>query len=163
MKLRAGFTIVELIITMTIMVILITLSTATLSSNLARGRDQERKTDVANILIFQESAYNRNNGSYFPDSSLNSPAVIDVYYANIDKNNLRAPGVVSPNYSLVKATNTVQTAAGVLPQPTNTTYVYQVLTSAGGLCSTTGSCRKFNMYYLEESTNTTQMVTSRSQ
>lgn len=164
MNRRAGFTIVELIITLTIMVILVTLSTVQLLDTLAEGRDEERKTDVANIILFQESAYNRSNGTYFPNTSLSPPvSILEAYYQNIDRNNLRAPGVVSPNYSLVKATNTTQTAAGVLPQPTETTYVYQPLTTAGVLCIVVGECRKFNIYYYEEATDTVVMATSRSQ
>jgi prepilin-type N-terminal cleavage/methylation domain-containing protein len=164
MKRRAGFTIVELIITLTIMVILIVLAVVNLTDTLAKGRDEERKTDVANIIIFQESAYNRSTTrSYFPNTSVSSVATIEAYYQNIDRNNLRAPGVTAGSYSLVIATNTTQTAAGVLPQPTNTTYVYQPLESDGSICDPTGVCRKFNIYYREESTGTTKMLTSRSQ
>jgi len=164
MKIRGGFTIVELIITLTIMAILMTLAVVNLRDSLARGRDEERRTDVANIIIFQESAYNRNNGSYFPTISLDPPSTtLESYYQGIDRNNLRAPDVAAPNYSLVKATNTTQTAAGVLPQPTNTTYVYQPIQSDGSLCTTVGACRKFNIYYREEATSTTIMKTSRSQ
>jgi prepilin-type N-terminal cleavage/methylation domain-containing protein len=163
MNRRAGFTIVELIITITIMVILVTLSVVQLTSSLDRARDEERETDVTNIILFQESAYNRNSGSYFPNTSLDSAATIDTYYQTIDKNNLRAPDVVAPTYSLVKATNTTQTVAGILPKPTESTYVYQPLTSAGALCVTVGQCRKFNIYYYEKASNTVLMKTSKNQ
>lgn len=165
MNMRGGFTIVELIITLTIMAILMTLAAVNLSDSLAQGRDEERKTDVANIILFQETAYNRSTTkSYFYTGSATTQAMIEAYYLNIDRNNLRAPGVVSPNYSLVAASNNVQTPAGVLPQPTTTTYVYQPLQSDGTLCTLgTQSCRRFNIYYLEESTGTTIMMTSRSQ
>lgn len=162
---REGFTVVELIITISIMVILITLSTVQLLDTLAEGRDEERKTDVMNIITFQESAYNRNNGVYFPDNSATTPALIEAYYGSIDRNNLRAPGVVAPNYSLVQATNTTQTTAGVMPKPTTTTYVYQSITNTGAECisPTTSDCRKFNIYYLQESDNTVQMLSSKNQ
>ena len=164
MNMREGFTIVELVIALTIMAILMTLAVVNLSDTLAKARDDERKTDVSNIIVFQESAYNRSTSrSYFHNASVASAAAIEVYYANIDRNNLRAPGVVAPNYSLVIATNTTQTAAGVLPQPTNTTYVYQPLESDGTICNDSASCRKFNIYYREESTGNTIMMTSRSQ
>lgn len=164
MNTRGGFTIVELIITLSIMAILMTLAVVNLTDSLAKGRDEERKTDVSNIILFQETAYNRSTTrSYFHNSSVASPAVIEAYYNTIDRNNLRAPGVVAPNYSLVIATNTIQTAAGVLPQPTDTTYVYQPIESDGTLCNTSGACRKFNIYYRAESTGTTVMMTSRSQ
>lgn len=164
MNIRGGFTIVELIITLTIMAILMTLATVNLSSSLANGRDVERRTDVMNIILFQETAYNRSTTrSYFHNASVATPALIEAYYQNIDRDNLRAPGVVSPNYSLVIAANTTQTAAGVSPQPTNTTYVYQPIETGGIICNDSASCRKFNIYYREESTGTTIMMTSRNQ
>ncbi|MDB5187270.1 MAG: hypothetical protein JWM07_742 [Candidatus Saccharibacteria bacterium] len=164
MNIREGFTIVELIITLTIMAILMTLAAVNLTDTLAKGRDTERRNDVTNIILFQETAYNRSTTrSYFHNASVSSPALIETYYQNIDRDNLRAPGVVSPNYSLVIATNTVQTATGVLPQPTDTTYVYQPLETDGTICNDSASCRKFNIYFREESTGTTIMMTSRSQ
>jgi prepilin-type N-terminal cleavage/methylation domain-containing protein len=164
MNRRAGFTIVELVITLTIMTILIVLSVVELSGSLAQARDEERRSDVENIIMFQENAYNRSpTRSYFHNTTISTPALIESTYTNIDRNSLRAPGVVSPNYSLVIATNTVQTATGVLPQPTVTTYVYQPLEADGTICNDAASCRKFNIYYREESTSTTIMRTSRSQ
>lgn len=163
MNVRAGFTIVELAVTLTIMVILITLSIVLLTGNLEKGRDEERKTDVANIILYQDGLYTQNNSSYFPTTSVTSTANIETWYPGIDRNNLRTPGVVAPNYSIVPATNATQTTAGVTPQPTLTTYVYQPITSTGGLCSTTGSCRKFNIYYRSEASNTVQMLTSKNQ
>ena len=164
MKRAAGFTIVELVVTLTIMAVLITLSTVQLRGILAEGRDEERRTDVMNIITFQDNAYIRNGGKYFPENATGAAALVEAYYGNIDRNNLRAPGVVAPNYSLVEATNTTQTAAGVTPQPTATTYVYQSLTSTGTECKspTTTMCRKFNIYYLQESDGTVQMLTSKN-
>lgn len=164
MNTRGGFTIVELIITVTIMAILMTLAVVNLESNLAKSRDEERKTDVSNIVIFQETLYNRSStSSYLHTGTLASNNAIETAYENIDRNNLRAPDAASGSYSLVAATNNTQTAAGVRPIPTNTTYVYQPIQSDGSLCTTAGACRKFNIYYREESTGTIIMMTSRSQ
>lgn len=167
MKRRAGFTIVELIITLTIMVILIVLAVVNLTDTLAKGRDEERKTDVTNIITFQESAYNRSaSRSYFPNTAATPTgtiATIEAYYQNIDRNNLRAPGVAAGSYSLVIATNTNQTVGGIMPKPTATTYVYQPLETDGTICDNPSLCRKFNIYYWEEATGTTKMLTSRSQ
>lgn len=162
---RDGFTVVELIITISIMVILVTLSTVQLLGTLAEGRDEERRTDVMNIITFQESAYNRGAGVYFTENSATTNALIESAYGDIDRNNLRAPGVATGSYSLVEATNTVATATGVTPRPTETTYVYQALTSTGAECKTpaTSACRKFNIYYLQETDNTVQMLSSKNQ
>lgn len=164
MRRNAGFTIVELVITLTIMVILITLAVASLSDGMARSRDGERETDVKNIIVFQENYYIRNGGWYLPVSATGAGA--DSWYENIDKNNLRAPGIVAPNNSLVAATNAVQTTSGVLPQPTKDTYVYQPLTSTGARCTNPGppnECRRFNIFYLREYDNTVVMVSSKNQ
>ena len=167
MKMRGGFTVVELVITLTIMAILMSLAVVNLSDTLAKGRDQERKTDVNNIIIFQEAAYNRSTTrSYFTNTAALSPgttSTIDSWYQNIDRNNLRAPGAAAGTYSVVAASNTTQTATGVFPQPTNTTYVYQPIETDGSVCDTVGACRKFNIYYREESTGNVVMTTSRSQ
>ena len=162
----------ELVITLTIMAILMTLAVVNLSSSLAKARDEERKTDVSNIIVFQEAAYNRSSTrSYFTKTAAlptgtttaGNNATIEAWYQNIDRNNLRAPGVANTTYSLTIADNNVQTATGVLPQPTNSTYVYQPIETDGSVCDTSGACRKFNIYYREESTGTTIMMTSRSQ
>lgn len=160
---NTGFTIVELLVTLTIMVILITLATVNLMDSLTGGRDVERESDVQNIISFQEGLYERNSASYFPTSAVAAGA--DAWYPNIDKNNLRAPGVVSPANSLVAATNTVQTTSGVLPQPTTTTYVYQPLTKDGLICGPAlmGYCRKFNIYFLRESDGVVVMLSSKNQ
>jgi type II secretory pathway pseudopilin PulG len=170
-----GFTVVELIITLVVMAILLVLSVANLQSTAVTGRDEKRKTDTSNIALFLESLYNNGTtthpeykGAYPPTSAVSSSANITTWFADFDAKNLRAPGVSTPAFSITPATSPpnppVQTAAGVVPQPTITTYVYQPIDSSGNLCSTLGSCRKFNLYYLpEKAGSTVQMITSRNQ
>jgi prepilin-type N-terminal cleavage/methylation domain-containing protein len=167
----AGFTVVELIITMAIVAILLTLGVVNLRSTEVSGRDSERKGDISNIALFLETVYNSGTtaqptykGAYPPTSAVSSSANIETWFAEFDFKNLRAPGVSAPTYSITPATNAVQTTAGVTPQPTITTYVYQPIDSSGALCATLGACRKFNLYYLPEATGSTvQMTTSRNQ
>lgn len=164
MRHSAGFTIVELLITLTIMVILITLATVNLMATLANGRDVERETDVQNILVFQEGMYIRNSGVYFPTPATGTGA--ESFYTNIDKNNLRAPGFTGTGSSLVAASNTDQTTAGVRPIPTKDTYVYQPLTSSGALCTSAATpwlCRKFNIYFMRESDGVIVKMSSKNQ
>ena len=163
MKQRAGFTIVEVVITLTIMAILVSLAAVNLRSSVTEANDQERQTDISNILLYLDSYYERNNNSYFPTSAASSPAQIETWFTNIDRGNLRAPSIAAPDYSLVAATNPIQTTAGVLPKPTKTTYIYQSLDSAGVLCTAIPNCRKVNIYYLRESDNTVQKVMSKNQ
>jgi prepilin-type N-terminal cleavage/methylation domain-containing protein len=162
MKQPAGFTIVEIVITLTIMAILISLTAVNMRNGILQANDQERITDIKNIMLYQDSYYESNDSTYFPTTSASTTAGIESWYTNIDRNNLRAPGVSAPNYSLVAATNATQTTAGVLPKPLKTTYVYQPLTSTGTLCSAT-PCRKFNIYYLSEVDNTVQKLSSKNQ
>jgi prepilin-type N-terminal cleavage/methylation domain-containing protein len=163
MKQRAGFTIVEIVITLTIMAILVSLAAVNLRSSVLQANDQERITDIQNIMTYQDSYYERNNNTYFPTTSASSSAQIETWYTNIDRDNLRTPGVVAPNYSLVVATNNTQTTAGVRPIPLKTTYVYQPLDSAGALCTAVPNCRKFNIFYLSDVDSTVQKMSSKNQ
>lgn len=167
----AGFTVVELIITMAIVAILLTLGVVNLRSTEVAGRDADRKGDISSTALFLETLYNNGTsaqptykGAYPPTSAVSTTTDIQTWFAEFDLKNLRAPGVSSPNFSIIPATNSVQTTTGVTPQPTITTYVYQPIDSTGALCATIGNCRKFNLYYLPEATGSTvQMVTSRNQ
>ena len=163
MRQPAGFTIVEIVITLTIMAILVSLAAVNLRSSVLQANDQERITDITNIMSYQDSYYERNNSSYFPTTSANNTANIEAWYTNFDRNNLRTPGVAAPNYSLIVATNTLQTTTGVTPQPTINQYVYQPLDNGGALCTATPNCRKFNIYYRSEVSNTVQKMSSKNQ
>ncbi len=167
----AGFTIVELIITMAIMAILLTLGVVNLISTEITGRDEKRQTDTSDVTIFLETLYNNGTtahpeykGAYPPTSAVSTSTDITTWFTDFDLKNLRAPGVSAPTFSIVPATNNTQTGVGVAPQPTTTTYVYQPIDSSGALCATLGNCRKFNLYYLpEKSGASVQMMTSRNQ
>lgn len=168
---QRGFTIVELVITITVMGILLTLAVVGLSATQVNARDSERKGDVEAISLHLETFYNSNydesqsiGGSYLQTVNL-SEANLNKFLPDLDLKNVHAPGVdLSQPASLVPATTTVTTTAGILPKPskTNDVYVYQPLTASGALC-TSGECRRFNMYYYEESSNTIKMVTSKHQ
>lgn len=162
MKQHAGFTIVEIVIALTIMAILVSLAAVNMRSSLLQANDQERITDISNIMLYQDSYYDKNNSSYFPTTSASS-AQIDTWYADIDRGNLRSPGTAAPGYSLVPAINANQTTAGVRPIPTRTTYVYQPLDSSNALCTAVPNCRKFNMFYVSDVDGSIQKMTSKNQ
>ena len=44
-----GFTVVEILVTLVVMAIILTLGTVNLRSSLANGRDSERKSDIESI------------------------------------------------------------------------------------------------------------------
>jgi len=176
---RRGFTVVELLITITIMGILLTLAVVGLNSTQVNARDSERKGDAEAIAMHLESYYNNDSqdsqgnffmsGGTYPGTSYLIPATFSKILPDIDVKSTHAPGVdLSAPMSLVEATNATQTATGVAPLPSksNDVYVYQPITSSGTLCVdpfVSNGCRKFNLYYYQETTNTVEMITSKNQ
>lgn len=172
---RRGFTIVELIITITIMGILLTLAVVNLTSTQVNGRDSERKGDAESLALNIENYYTNQNpdipmsgGTYVGSSHMND-AEITKYLPDLDLKNAHAPNVpLSDPISVVPATNNVTTVTGVTPKPskTNDVYVYQPLTATGALCTdpiSSGDCRRFNIFYYQEVDNTVKMITSKHQ
>jgi prepilin-type N-terminal cleavage/methylation domain-containing protein len=162
---RRGFTIVELIIVITIMAILLVLAVVNLRGTQISARDDERKTDTESIALNLEIYYN--NSAYSASSAIRYPStgLIGAETTNlpdIDPRVLTTPGATSS--SLVAATNAVQTVAGVTPQPTTAQYVYQPIDGTGALCvGGATQCRKFNLYYRLEANNTVYMRMSKNQ
>lgn len=150
---RRGFSIIELIIVITIMGILLILGVVNLVSTQANGRDAERRADIETIGLQLETYYTSGTdgvGTTGTTATNNYPstAIIGQEVAmlhDIDTNSLKAPG--QTNSSLTAATNNTQTTVGVSPQPTVDQYVYQPIKNDGTLCTGTNECRKFNLYY----------------
>lgn len=167
---RRGFTIVELIITITIMGILMILAVVNVNATQARARDDERKADIAAIGSALESYYKvgtTGSTSYnrYPATTITaSEAAIRAALRDVNTNSFIAPDSLSTTATFVPATNNTQTAAGVTPQPTTAQYVYQPLDSSGALCTLDATeCRKYNLYYRLERENTVYKVTSKNQ
>ncbi len=160
-----GFTIVELIITITIMGILLTLAVVNLTSTQVSARDTERRIDVETISNNLESFYKNGVPSSttigrYPSLFLvsNGETSVKSLLLDIDLKSATAPGATSVATSFVAATNaSAQT-------PTVTQYIYQPLKADGTLCgSEAEECRKFNIYYRLETDNSIQKVTSKNQ
>lgn len=176
---RRGFTIVELAITITVMGILLTLAVVSLNSSQANARDSERIGDAEAIVLNLEAYYNNKSedslgnlvmsGGTYPGTSYLAASTFSKILPDIDPKSTRAPDVdSSAPMSLVAATNNDQSISGIRPLPskTNDVYVYQPLTASGALCLTptvTNECRKFNVYFYQETTNTVQQITSKNQ
>ncbi len=175
---RRGFTVVELVITITIMGILITLAVVNLNSSQVNARDTERKSDVESLVANLEAYYNNTNpatttggGGYYPGTQMISNAAnVRSLLPDIDLKVTRAPGVTdSAPISFVAATNNTVSTTAILPLPSsdNDVYVYQPLARDGSLCTTASStnpaCVKFTIYYYQESTGTVVMLASRHQ
>jgi prepilin-type N-terminal cleavage/methylation domain-containing protein len=163
---QRGFTIVELLVVITVMAILLTLAVVNLSATQVQARDSERRMDVENIATALESFYNSFDGDQtntYPSTVAAltaSSAANKVLRENTGDGSLHAPGIdTNSAWSFVVATNSIQTTAGVLPAPTTATYVYQPLSqnaSAVSLCTDSAGigCTKFNIFYrLEKPTD----------
>lgn len=164
---KRAFTIVELIITITIMGILMILAVVSINATQVRARDDERKTDIEAIATALESYYNVGNDSVsgynrYPTTTLAaSESSIREYLRDINTQSVIAPG--EETISLVAATNATQTPEGVSPQPAYGQYMYQPINSTGGLCTGSVECRKYNLYYRLETDNTVYKYTSKNQ
>ena len=98
----------------------------------------------------------------YPSTSVTFPSLLSVYLPDADTKAFIAPGESSTDTTFIPATNAVQTAIGVLPQPTIDQYVYQPIDTSGKLCYN-NDCRKYNIYYRLESDNTVHRMTSKNQ
>lgn len=163
---RHGFTIIELIITITVMGILLILGVANLRSSQIPARDSTRKTDIDSIAQSLEIYYRTGTDGTTTLGRYPSTVIIGqetVMLRDIDPKVLSAPGVTGS--SLVAATNNTQTTTGIAPSPlTTSTYIYQPLQADGSLCTLgTQECRKFNLYYMLEADGLVYIVTSKNQ
>lgn len=175
---RHGFTIVELVIVITIMGILLTLAVVNLNSSQANARDSERKSDAESIAVMLESFYRNAStqsssspGSYiskvYPHTSkVNTLSNFQSTFPDADTKVILAPNApANQTTGLIAATNT---GAPVTPAPSEAydNYVYQPLRANGSLCTSfteTDPCRKFNLYYFQEVTGTVEVITSKNQ
>lgn len=170
MKVR-GFSIVEIIIIITVMGILLTLAVVNLSGSQVNSRDDERKADIEAISTYLESFYrtgtDEGSGYYPPTDVITASLAADQglrdVFADNNSKAFIAPGQSDIADSFVVAENDIQTTAGIEPSPAIGNYVYQPLLGDGTLCETGTACRKFNLYYRLESNDTIQMVTSKNQ
>jgi prepilin-type N-terminal cleavage/methylation domain-containing protein len=158
---KRGFTIVELIIVITIMGILLVLGVVNLNSSQANARDAERKSDVETIATALESFYN--SGYTSKDNSQKTgqyPSTADLLpdptniIKDTDTKALQAPSTTD-TLSLIAATSNNTTESSIATDINK--YVYQPLQSDGSLCDDSGNrttptqeCRKFNIYYKTE-------------
>jgi prepilin-type N-terminal cleavage/methylation domain-containing protein len=168
MKRNTGFTLVELLITMTIMVILLVLVVVNLRSNQANARDDQRKADITAIAQQLETYYEAGTpitdpGQYPGTNDVNTEAEITALLPDLNDKVLRAPDVASSSTMSFTVATTTTT-----PTPDINTFVYMPLTDSGGLCTAAGTtapteCRKFSIYYALETVSGTQKITGKHQ
>lgn len=170
MKMR-GFTVVELVITITVMGILLALAVVNVTSTQTNARDTERKVDVEATSNHLETFYKNGSAASptpgrYPSTQLlaNGETSIKSFLVDIDLASVTAPGASSVASSFLPATNSTQSETGVSPQPTTSQYVYQPIQSNGALCTAESQeCRKYNIFYRLEGESSVKKVMSKNQ
>jgi len=166
-----GFTLVEIIITVTIMVILLTLAVVNISSTQVSQRDAERTAEVGTIANNMETFYKTGVNTStvlnrYPSTALlaSGSTSIKSFFPYIELETVTAPDAASVAASFVPATNAVETVAGVSPQPTVSQYVYQPIQNNGALCTTEAQeCRRFSIFYRTEVDGVVKKISSKHQ
>ena len=191
MRNRAAFTIVELMITLVVMTVLMTLAVVSFKSTETNARDTEREADVKMIARGLEQRYKEGNseatataikqGSY--------PGLTEILHmTGVDETSQGfTPGQVSGGYlrlglpgttdasftnpSGQSAFTVICTSCSVSEGDATTLtaafngqdrYVYEPLTASGTTCSG-GDCRRFNLYWKKESDGSMQKIRSLKQ
>lgn len=169
---KRGFTIIELIVVITIMAIMLAYGVVNFRGSQTTSRDQERQNDVTNFSLALENFYKigySGSTTYnrYPSTDQlagSTTTIIKSIFPDIDLKSLKAPDITDPVNTLVMATNSTATTAGVTPQPTTSQYVYQPLSQAGTLCSSSATmCQKYNIYYKLEGDGLVYQLQSKNQ
>ena len=151
---RRGFTVVELLIVITVMGILLILGVVNLRGTQVSARDTERKTDIETVGLQLEIYYKSGTdnstviGRYPSTDLVANTAAIQENLRDADLKSFTPPGATGADDGFIMSANSVQTTGGVLPQPTTSMYVYQPLQQDGSLCNLASQeCVKFNLFY----------------
>lgn len=162
---RSGFTLIEVLITITIMVVLLTLTVVILRGNQVDARDEQRATNALVIAQQLENRYisggaaSAGRGYYPPTLTVDTESEVLSVLRDLDKRALRAPDVseASPMSFSVATGSGNQT-------PTISRYIYQPLTASGNICQSSGAaCVKFIMWYRLEADSSIKQIQSRNQ
>lgn len=181
MKRGEGFTIIELIVTITVMVILMTIVTVRLVSTQAHARDEEREIDITTIAKGLEVYYQ--NGSskasipkgYYPGGQQIQDAAAESLpfgslLEGVGKDSFQAPRrEINTSFGVdpvrVKGTNPDGSYSDAQARSLLATYpyLYQPLKRDNTFCINYSDCVKFNLYYLSEADDTVHIVRSKHQ
>ncbi|MGB4956871.1 MAG: prepilin-type N-terminal cleavage/methylation domain-containing protein [Candidatus Saccharimonas sp.] len=152
MELREGFSLIELITVMVVVGVLIAMTALTVTQVQPAARDIERKDDLASIGRRLEQAYAAQDvGAPAYPTAARLISDIDSQSGTVlrlSTEATRAPN--STSTSVVGATSNSLTEPKGTGSPLLNEYVYQPLTSSGGLCTGSNTCVRFFLYTLLE-------------
>lgn len=176
-----GFTIIELVVTITVMTILMVLVSIRLVYTERAGRDQERSIDTTALARGLELYYQ--NGvtdlsiprGYYPGTTQvqNAKAVspsFNNFLEGLSQDSYIAPTkTISTSFGTDTGTTVGANNDGSYSDTQLTTllatypYLYQPLKRDNTLCSTYTDCVKFNLYYQSEADGINHKITSKNQ
>lgn len=162
---RSGFTVIELIIVVTIMGVLIVMGTLSMSDSQIKARDVDRRNDMESLALQLEAYYN--TGSIVNETNGRYPS-INEFIGNEESLmvGLKLSSISAPGFSestLVAATTNSEGTDVIQPNPTMDIYIYQPISQDGSLCITnTQECRKFNLYYTNEFNGNINIIRSKN-
>lgn len=166
-----GFSVIELVIVISIIGIIAGLVAVYLPQSLVRARDQERIADVTSIArelerIYRENGSQSSGGPTYP-STKGGGGIISVLDAFTNSGlgpATTAPGETNGTMSLAPVTpNSASNTA--MPSPTTQQYLYQPFRADGKLCnydspSEIKPCVRFKLWYRLEETNSIESIES---
>jgi prepilin-type N-terminal cleavage/methylation domain-containing protein len=179
MNRRAGFTLIEILITVTIMVTLLTLVVFSLRSSQANARDEERETDVANIIRGLESYYDNGDADHGVDQghypgrdqvddaySATPPYATNGFLPDVTPESFQAPNFTGTKSFFYGLPSTGEYTAGNVKSNGNLgtyPYLYQPLKEDDHACDDWHDCVKFNFYYMTEVDGIVHTIRSKNQ
>lgn len=179
-----GFTLVELMVTIVILLILTTIVVVQLRLTQVAGRDEERSIDASAIASGLEVYYQNGDANasvpkgYYPgavqvQAAASASPPFDGFLDSVSRASLTAPERtisnsfgVDPNYATAPAgTNPDGSYSDAQAETLLSTYhyLYQPLERDNTFCASYADCVKFNLYYLEEETGTVIKIRSKNQ
>lgn len=161
--LSSGFTIAELIISISVIGVLSVMSFVFLPSALQRARNSEKISDTKSLSRFFEQRYKENASITYPTYPSTATFSTDLnVLLNSGLKDAAIPPGKSTNGVIVASSNTDQTSAVDLGE-----YIYQPLSPSGALCTThsaSSPCTHYKIWYrIEDDPSPVRVLESRYQ
>ena len=159
---QIGFTIVELLIVISVIGIIMGFVFAYLPGSQLSARDSERKSDTETIARYFEQKYTTEASAMYPTYP-STTSLASAITELTDKGFDEAP--IAPRQdssSIIAASNTANQNAIV----DSSTYIYQPFSPDGSLCTSSSAalpCVRFTLWYQLETDNEVEYIESRHQ
>lgn len=155
-RITRGFTIIELLVVVSVIGILATISLVGFNRYQADSRDAQRSSQATILAEALEKYYDK-NGEYPSCNAMTDIAsnVVDNTLVGTNPEVLVAPQAASDQ------TNSIDFCTSITPSTPTDSFAY--VGDGTSTCSTGDACLQYTLQYKEESTNTIKTITSRRQ